>query len=60
MIEEFNISCPFCGENIWMEFYPQDGLEQQMIIDCEVCCRPIEYSVDLRDQDNPRLNITRS
>ncbi len=60
MINEFNLNCPFCGENIWMEFYPSDGTKQQMIIDCEVCCRPIEYEVDFSDPESPQLNITRS
>jgi hypothetical protein len=28
-----------------MEFYPEDGSEQETITDCEVCCNPIRYQV---------------
>ena len=60
MQNEFNLNCPFCGENIWMEFYIQDGIKQETIIDCEVCCRPIEYIIDFTDPDNPELTINQS
>ena len=60
MISEFQVSCPFCMEPIWMEFYIQDGEKQEMITDCEVCCRPIKYSVDFSDPENPTLNSDRS
>lgn len=45
METNFSVQCPFCGEQIWMEFYPEDGNKQEMIIDCEVCCNPILYKV---------------
>jgi sarcosine oxidase delta subunit len=46
METEFLIQCPFCGEDIWIEFYPQDGATQDTIVDCEVCCAPIAYKVN--------------
>jgi len=50
--QDFKIQCPFCFEHIWMEFYPEDGLSQQTVIDCEVCCNPILYQVDFTlDED---------
>jgi hypothetical protein len=60
MISEFQVSCPFCMEPIWMEFYIQDGEKQEMIIDCEVCCRPIKYSVDFSNPEDPVLSTDRS
>lgn len=45
MESDFEVQCPFCGEIIWIEFYPEEGEEQEMVIDCEVCCNPIQYSV---------------
>lgn len=45
METDFQVQCPFCGEVIWMEFYPEDGKDQETVIDCEVCCNPIQYSV---------------
>jgi hypothetical protein len=50
METDFSVTCPYCGEQIWMEFYPEDGEEQEMITDCEVCCNPILYSVTFRGQ----------
>ena len=52
METNFEVQCPFCGEMIWMEFYPEDGNSQEMVIDCEVCCNPILYTIRyLRDGD---------
>jgi predicted RNA-binding Zn-ribbon protein involved in translation (DUF1610 family) len=45
MEHEFQNQCPYCGEMIWMEFYPEEGRHQETIIDCEVCCNPILYRV---------------
>lgn len=28
-----------------MEFFPEDGDQQESITDCEVCCNPILYLV---------------
>ncbi len=51
METNFNVQCPYCGEYIWMEFYPQDGNKQEMVIDCEVCCNPILYVVNFKADD---------
>jgi hypothetical protein len=45
METDFQVMCPFCGEMIWQEFYPDDGRRQETVIDCEVCCNPILYRV---------------
>lgn len=45
METDFSVQCPFCWEQIWMEFYPEDGEHQESVIDCEVCCNPILYVV---------------
>ena len=50
METNFKVVCPYCGEHIWMEFYPEDGDEQEMITDCEVCCNPILYTVTFRGE----------
>jgi DNA-directed RNA polymerase subunit RPC12/RpoP len=57
---DFNIQCPYCGEQIWMEFYPEDGNQQEMIIDCEVCCNPILYSVKFSSRERPELRVERA
>jgi len=46
-LTEKTISCPYCGEAIFVSI--DDSLpEQRYVEDCQVCCRPIvlEVSVD--------------
>ncbi len=59
METDFSVQCPYCGEQIWMEFYPEEGSSQEMIIDCEVCCNPILYSVTFRG-DEARVRVERA
>ena len=44
MLSQQKVSCPYCGELIEVLI---DGEEvgQQYIEDCQVCCRPITFSV---------------
>ncbi len=42
---DYLVSCPYCWEQIWMEFFPEDGSHQETVVDCEVCCNPILYTV---------------
>lgn len=51
MQTDFEIQCPYCGETIWLEFYPQDGMHQEMVTDCEVCCHPIFTSVRFSEHE---------
>jgi len=51
METNFNVQCPYCGEYIWIEFYPEDGNKQEMVVDCEVCCNPILYVVNFKADD---------
>lgn len=60
METEFQIQCPFCGEAIWMEFYPEDGETQEMVVDCEVCCNPILYRVRYRSSGETELQVERA
>jgi hypothetical protein len=43
-LTEKAISCPYCGEIIRVLIEPSD-MDQQYIEDCQVCCRPINFSV---------------
>lgn len=60
MESEFQVQCPFCGEIIWMEFYPEDGSSQETVIDCEVCCNPIQYSVEFLRDGEIRISAERA
>jgi|TARA_B100000767_G_C19311816_1_gene347904 hypothetical protein len=43
-LTERPIDCPYCGETIKILIEPSD-MDQQYIEDCQVCCRPINFSV---------------
>jgi hypothetical protein len=59
METNFLVQCPYCGEQIWMEFYPEDGGQQEMVTDCEVCCNPILYFVTFKG-DEGRVRVERA
>lgn len=46
MEAELEVSCPYCGQgttlaqHVWAE-------ASELIIDCEVCCRPMEVIVEM-------------
>lgn len=43
-LHEELITCPYCGESITILIDPED-IGQEYIEDCQVCCRPINFSV---------------
>jgi hypothetical protein len=47
-------SCPYCMEINDLEIDPDNDLNQQQIVDCQVCCSPIEITVTtgLHDEFN--------
>jgi len=47
-------SCPWCGEQNWVELEPDDA-GQLVLQDCSVCCRPIE--IRLPDGMNTELMV---
>lgn len=53
-ILEVRVRCPYCWENFTLLV---DGSvdDQEYIEDCEVCCRPIEFSIAIDDDDQARV-----
>lgn len=49
MIEMISVSCPYCGEQFDTQLDLSAG-SQRYIEDCQVCCRPIEFNLEI-DQD---------
>lgn len=43
-LQEGCVSCPYCGESISVLLNPED-VGVNYIEDCQVCCRPIEFSL---------------
>ncbi len=56
MIEEYDISCPFCGETIAVLIDCSAG-NQRYTEDCQVCCSPIDIAVEL-DHDGTILTVS--
>jgi hypothetical protein len=45
---EVTLQCPYCWEEITL--LVDGSIEtQEYIEDCEVCCRPIDFSVEVND-----------
>ncbi len=50
MIEQdYPFNCPFCGEELSVRLDPSGGRRQKFVQDCEVCCKPIQIEVHLKD-----------
>lgn len=47
MQESQEVACPHCGEPTLFFVDPSEGIRQELIEDCQVCCRPIVFHVDL-------------
>ena len=43
-----------------MEFYPEEGEFQETVVDCEVCCNPILYSVSFSNGRKARVTAQRA
>jgi len=48
MIEnDYEFSCPYCGEKLSVRIDITGGERQAFVHDCEVCCRPIQIQFEL-------------
>ena len=48
-ISERRICCPFCGQSITVVIDGSAG-SQSYVEDCEICCRPMQISVQISVQ----------
>jgi len=53
---EKSVRCPYCGESIDVLIDPSLD-EQNYIEDCQVCCRPINFSVCI-DAETVQVFVT--
>ena len=51
LLTEEVVNCPYCGEQLEVLIDPEDA-GQEYIEDCQVCCRPITFSVAIDEEDN--------
>lgn len=54
-LSEKSIGCPYCGETIEVLLDPSDA-GQQYIEDCQVCCKPINFSIF--EDNNGELEVS--
>lgn len=55
-LTEKTISCPYCGEAMDVLIDIAD-LDEQYIEDCQVCCRPITFSIFEDGNDYLCVNV---
>ncbi len=55
-MEEYSISCPYCGEIIEVLVDVSAG-EQEYFEDCSVCCCPILFEISIDGSTGIRLNV---
>ncbi len=56
MTELVPIHCPYCGEAI--DIVVDDSVDSQHYIeDCQVCCRPIDITVEVDEDGTPHVGV---
>jgi hypothetical protein len=56
-LEQKNIQCPYCWESI--NVLIDCSIEaQEYIEDCQVCCHPINFNVQVDEDGYPNVNVS--
>lgn len=55
-LAEHVVSCPYCGEAIEVLIDHQEA-GHQYIEDCQVCCKPITFSVEVDSMGNLSVSV---
>lgn len=55
-LKEKNVYCPYCGERISVLLDPSVP-HQNYIEDCQVCCRPIIFDVNIDQQGDALVSV---
>jgi len=56
LLQTHDLSCPYCGEIIQI-IVDCSSPEQEYIEDCQVCCRPINFHINI-DSDNVQIKTS--
>lgn len=57
-LQSLSVQCPYCGEAFDTAVDPSAG-SASYIEDCQVCCQPIEFALDVGDDGTLRSVETR-
>ena len=52
---EVGVQCPYCWEQITLLIDASIDM-QEYIEDCEVCCRPIDFFIEVDEQGLAKIN----
>lgn len=55
--DESEIQCPHCGEMISVPVDPSQGMQQEFIEDCSVCCRAIVFKMRFSADDDSAVEV---
>ncbi len=58
-LHERRISCPFCGEAMFIALDPSAG-GQSYIEDCQICCQPMQITYETEGDELLGLTIERA
>lgn len=53
---EKRVQCPYCWESFTL-LIDASVESQEYIEDCQVCCHPIDFMIQLDEQNQPRVQI---
>ncbi len=56
LLAEKNITCPYCWQSIEV-LIDCSVNEQEYTEDCQVCCRPIIFTVSVNEQQQPDVQV---
>ena len=57
-VVEVRVQCPYCWESFLLLVDP--SVEQQEYVeDCEICCRPIDFSIGVDSDGDARVDARR-
>jgi len=52
-VDTLVFACPVCGEPNKILPEPADGAQQEFVVDCWVCCRPLRVRLAFSGADDP-------
>ena len=56
-VESITVQCPYCWEKF--ELLVDCSVDSQKYIeDCEICCRPIQFEVNVDENGMPDVNVS--
>jgi hypothetical protein len=57
MNTEFQIQCPYCGEDV--DIFVEPDVQGTLVQDCEVCCNPWQVTVWWDDDGERSVEVRR-